>query len=51
MIAADYVIHDLVNAHNVVVDGYACCAVYAYRTDLTEGRHVDALREQYYIQQ
>jgi DNA polymerase III epsilon subunit-like protein len=43
--AADYVMHDLVDAHDAVADAQACRAVYAYLTDPAERARVDAIRE------
>jgi DNA polymerase III epsilon subunit-like protein len=50
-VAADYVMHDLVDAHNAVADCQACRAVHAYLTDPAERARVDALREQRRIEQ
>ena len=49
--AADYVLFDLVDAHDAVADAQACRAVYAYLNDPAERARVDALREQRRIEQ
>lgn len=44
--AAEYVLHELREAHDAVADAQACCAVYRYLNDPSERARVDALREQ-----
>lgn len=46
VMAADYVMYELVDAHNAVADAQACRAVHAYLTDPAERARVDTLREQ-----